>query len=148
MIDFNGFEFPGTHGPLVIAAPELQMKLTKFQGVRGESAIMGQSAGRTIWCKICIHRQFTTAIRLARFIEDVATAVGKYGTLRERRVANVGITQDNFNSVTFLGFEMGPDGPLPDTSGTLDGANPSWYCEGILRFRQHEAPVSTFEPGQ
>lgn len=137
MLVFNGFTLYGTHRSLVPAAPDLQLKTTKFMGVHGESAIRGGRGGREITCHICIHNRYGTARELTTYLRQLDTLVGGFGELRERRVDGAGIDQEPFKECVFLGFTPDPQyGIIPDTSGTLDGANPSWHTEGMLRWRQ------------
>lgn len=147
MLVFNNQQIYGTHWALIPSAPDLQLKTTKFMGVNGESAIRGGRGGREISCHICIHNSFATARALTTFLRLLDTLVGSYGELRETRQSGKGIDQEPFRECVFLGFWMDPQyGIIPDLSGTLDGANPSWHCEGTLRWRQ--LSVEPQSPGQ
>lgn len=138
MIEHAGAPIYGTHESPAFNAPAWQAVRTGFSGVIGESEIRQGRKGRPITCRIKIHNRFGSAESLFAYIRSLDERVGQHGTLRVLRVNSVGAPAF-YPNCTFEGFTKDPSpdsGALPDNVGLLDGANPSWWIEGVLQFYQ------------
>lgn len=139
MINFGQISMPGTHGPILTTPPQVQVVRRKFFGVRGESEIYGENAGRYLSTHIWLHNRLRTKQAIVSLLETLDAAVGTHADLV---ITTPGIPR-TFKHCTFEGFEMGELGPLPDESGSLDGVTQSWWCEGILRWYQLQVGIGS-----
>jgi hypothetical protein len=131
-ITHAGSPIQGLHGPLLTVPPELQVARTKFFGVMGTSEIAGGNGGRELVTEIWLYgtvSPFGTPAQIAQYITSLDRRVGQNGDLV---VAPPGISY-TWKNVTFVGFERGQWGCLPDLTQQLGG---SWWCAGTLRFYQ------------
>lgn len=127
------FEFKGTHGPVVRHQPDLQSKLTKFYGIRGESEIEDEAGGRLLTVSMWIHGGWDKQKDLEAYLDKLDINVGRlHGTLKE-----TGVVVQTFKDVTFNGFSMESIGPLPDLAMGLVANTITWFTIGTLTFRQH-----------
>ena len=131
---FGNYEIAGTHESPSPGAPELQAVRTGFSGVLGESEIRQGHKGRSIAIHMWLHNHYGSATQLMEAIHIIQQLVGAHADLTI--TGNVPWTYPN---CTFEGFtkDPGPEGgPLPDSTGLLDGGNPSWWACGWLVWRQ------------
>ncbi len=122
-LSIGSLNFPGLCGPIIPANWELQMKLSKFFGVIGESVILGGMGGRPIAARFWMYDSYETAQDLENTINQVNSYIGEYGTLSIN-----GTAARSWDKVLFLGFVPAQD-PLFDSSL-------GWIMIGDLFFRQ------------
>lgn len=125
-------EIPGLVLPFVVPSHELQQMTTKFWGIKGESRIHGNTAGRTLEIHVLVYHatRFTTQEKLARFLDrDVEAMIGEESTL----VVTSEAARSPFNNCSFEGH-ITLDGPKLDVAGTLGGG--AW-AHVVFVFRQH-----------
>lgn len=126
-------EIPGLVLPWVVTSREIQQMTTKFWGVKGESRINGDTAGRTLEIPVLVYHEsrFNTQEKLSRFLDrDVQNQIGETATL----VVTSEAGRPPFNYCTFDGA-MTIDGPKLDVAGTLGGG--AWAIV-VFNFRQHQ----------
>lgn len=126
-------EIPGVVLPWVVPTRELQSMTTKFWGVKGESRIDGNTAGRTLEIPVIVYHatRFNTQAKLSQFLDrDVQNMVGELTTL----VVTSESDRPPFNYCSFEGA-LTLDGPKLDFAGTLGGG--AW-AHVLFVFRQHQ----------
>lgn len=126
-------EIPGIVLPWTVPPRELQQMTTKFWGVRGESRINGDMAGRTLEIPVLVYDEtrFNTQAKLSHYLDrDVGqNLVGETATLVIESEAD----RPPYNDCTFEGPVI-LDGPKLDFAGTLGGG--AWAMV-LFFFRQH-----------
>lgn len=148
-LKFNGRVISGSHGPLVVGAPEQHVRRVKYWDLPGEAEIVGRPGGRTITVEILLHDSYSQQ-QLINELGTLDLTVGKHGTLKE--TGNVSRT---FKAVTFDGYTPVPFGGqadssmLQDVAATLRDDNGvvetqgsgagGWFQAAVLHFRQLEA---------
>jgi len=138
MVIFDGNPIVGTHGSPVFVAPTLQRVTAEYAGVLGESELRLGRKARTIQIQIKLHDKHATSDALFIILKSLDKMVGDHGVLAIAAGAYGGLIR-NYKNCTFEGFSKSPSddaGPLPDITGLLDGAVPSWWVDGTLSFRQ------------
>ena len=140
---FPGVSLPGTNGPLIQTAPTLQTKRTKFFGVLGESEIIGYGGGRYLECTHWLYGGWTTPDQIKAALLAIDSAVGLHGTLTIS-----GSVSRPYENCTFEGFTFSHLGILVCRDGGLgDGANPSFWVEGTVRWYQLFAGITSPSAG-
>lgn len=133
MLRLESFLFLGTHGPVVRHQPDLQSKITKFFGIRGESEIEDEASGRLLTCQIWIHGGWEKQSELETHLDLLDLNVGRlHGKLKE-----TGTVEQTFKDVTFNGFSQDPIGSHPDLAMGIQAGKVTWFTIGTLTFRQH-----------
>lgn len=122
-LSIGSLNFPGLCGPIVPANWELQMKLSKFFAVIGESVILGGVGGRPIAASFWMYDGYETALDLENAINQVNSHIGDTGTL-----AIDGAAARSWDKVLFLGF-------VPERDPLLD-PQLGWIMIGNVLFRQ------------
>ena len=149
-LKFNGDSIDGTHGPIYRPSPEPNLRRVRFAFLKGEGEIRGSSHGRTLMCRIILHKAYTGTKpdKLLKALDKLDKAIGTHGTLKES-----GNIEQEFENCTFEGYEPMPlegqeeSGPLKDSFGGLRTANGTadngWWICVLLRFRQLLVPEAT-----
>lgn len=125
-------EIPGVVLPWTVPTRELQQMTTKFWGVKGESRIVGGTAGRTLEIPVLVYdaARFNTQAKLSTFLDrDLDQIVGEVATLVVVSEAD----RPPYNHCSFEGA-MIVEGPKLDAAGTLGGG--AWAVV-LFAFRQH-----------
>jgi len=138
MVIFDSIAIVGTHGSPVFVAPTLQRVSAEYAGVLGESELRLGRKARTIQIQIKLHDKHATSDALFTVLKSLDKMVGQHGVLAIGAGAYGGLLR-TYKNCTFEGFNKDPQddgGPLPDITGLLDGAVPSWWVDGTLLFRQ------------
>lgn len=138
-INFGQLAMPGTHGPILTTPPQIQVVRRKFFGIQGESEIYGSNGGRILTTHIWLHNRLTSKQAIVALLETLDAGVGQHADLV---ITTPGIPR-TFKHCTFEGFTMDEKGPLPDETGSLDGATPSWWCEGVLQWYQLQVGIGS-----
>lgn len=138
-IRFGSLDIPGIHESPQRVPLRLMVKRTDFSGVRGESEINQEPKGRPIVIPIMIFGNFRTGEQLMQFIKSLEARIGNNADLQILSTPKSPGVPETFKYCTFEGFTRNQDsqaGPLPDTTGLLDGGTPSWWIQGYLTFYQ------------
>lgn len=125
----------GTVEAVYAGAPRLQIKLTSFWGVIGESELRGERGMRTIEVLMTLHNGYPSHASLLGELAGIDICIGNHGNLVIDSSA-----PRTFHHVTFDGFTPGrspEDGPLPDVAGGFGGGTNSWFVRGVFRFHQN-----------
>lgn len=124
---------PGIVLPWVLPPRELKMSVTPFWGVKGESAIIGGSAGRSLEIPVLVYDEegrFDTRGKLSAFLDELDDdMLGKTATLTVESEAG----RPLFRDATFTGGFI-VEAPKIDEAGTLGGG--AWAIV-MFTFRQH-----------
>src|SRR5262245_49049366 len=82
MMNIDGNNYYGTHGPLLVPSPEVQIVRAKFWGVNGMSEIRGGRGGRELICHSWVHNEFLTNDALTAYLRTLNNTAGQInGTL-------------------------------------------------------------------
>lgn len=119
-----------TVGP--ISEPELQIVISQFMGVRGESHLIGERTGRMLSGKLTL--EYNTELLLYGAIQTLDDKVGRLrGTLT---VVGAGSTY-TFEQATFISYVFEP----VDQDGNVmfkDGVSGKWIAFVRLFWRQRK----------
>lgn len=132
---FGNVFIPGTPGPPQIASPELGRRSVYHWGTKGETEIIGGTAGRTITIDIVVHDQIATSADMLSILGSLDDAIG----LHDRLIDVNGPVERRLEGCTFISYEPIPlggqtaPGMLYDVAGCLDGG---WWIYLRLTFRQ------------
>lgn len=116
----HSITIPGVVLPWVLPSREPQIATTKFWGLKGESAIFGQNAGRTLDIPVVVYDagQFPGRSQLATWLNTVVgdAEIGKVATLTvESDAGHPPFEQCRFEGVLVM------EGPKIDEVGNLGG---------------------------
>ena len=136
-IEFRGHRIPGTHGVVVAAMPNLNVRRRYYWGLFGESEVTGAPKGRVLTVSIWLHGGYVTRTGLERYIDNsLLPLIKAHGHLVEKDRYGTRLT---YKGVTFTGFQRLPFAyrkdadPIRDYAGTVDGG---WVQSGTLWFYQ------------
>lgn len=131
-ISQNGTTFSGDATLIKAVGPyEVEIITAKFNGVRGESHIIGKPGGRELFCEYRL-KGYSTPATLQAAIESLQDATTELtGTLTQ----TIGGNTTTYGPSTFLGFtETGDRRHDPILGGG------GYTVEGILRWRERQQP--------
>ena len=107
---------------------------TRRFGLLGETEVRSRALGREIHVPLLLHNSFSSELALEEEKRRIDQLVSFHGLLELYGTNNKLFASYPF--CTFVGFERRPGGefgPLPDTTGLIDGG---WWQEGACRFYQ------------
>ena len=138
-VHFRNGKYPGTHGVLMTATPELRASRVVYSGVAGQSEIRVAITGRKITCTLLLHNDYEKLTDLEQALNYIDRGVGVHGTLWTTKDADTDPeASTRYRYCTFDGFErlamQGQDRPSPllDGGGNIGG----WFQYGVLHFWQ------------
>jgi hypothetical protein len=123
---FNGQEIPGMYSAPLFDRRDLQVQRTKFWGVKGESEIVGEWAGRQIEVNHWFYGGYGSQSEIFEALQALDKRTGENGRLE---FTEMGIL---LYDCTFEGHDL-RYGPLYDYAGTLDTGK--FWAEIGLRWR-------------
>lgn len=136
-LSHDGYDFNAPlHDPIVTPdSPELQIVVSQFMGVEGESHLIGKKGGCDLFARV-LFRDYSTPTLLKTDIDEVISKVGTLtGTLTETLNGNT----RTFTHCTFLGLMEIPPPGGGQTGMFRDGSGVhGWIQYAILRWRKRQ----------